>query len=223
MEFLLIAVIIGLLPAAIASSKGRSFVVWWIYGALLWIVATPHALMLRANQTIIDQAKAAEGYKRCPACAEMVRAEASICKHCNTPLEPAGAAPASSAPLRIVGDGRFDYEIVGESYYQAALDEICGGKCVEGHQIELPAALVPDPTNEHDPNAVKVVIRGKHVGFLARSEAAAYRKALSTAGRGAATAQTSAKIVGGWDDGEDEGHYGVKLDIPQPISFAASA
>ena len=30
MEILLIAVLIGLLPAAIAKSKGRSFGLWWI-------------------------------------------------------------------------------------------------------------------------------------------------------------------------------------------------
>src|SRR5690606_24132398 len=43
---LLIAVAIGLIPAMIASGKGRGFLVWWIYGALIFIVALPHALML---------------------------------------------------------------------------------------------------------------------------------------------------------------------------------
>ena len=43
----LIAPIIGLLPAAIARSKGYSFVGWWIYGSLLFIVALPHALFLQ--------------------------------------------------------------------------------------------------------------------------------------------------------------------------------
>ncbi|EAV3898313.1 zinc ribbon domain-containing protein, partial [Salmonella enterica] len=34
MEILLISIVIGLIPALIASSKGRSFLGWWIYGAL---------------------------------------------------------------------------------------------------------------------------------------------------------------------------------------------
>ena len=31
MEFLLLAVLLGLIPAVIARSKGRSFVLWWIW------------------------------------------------------------------------------------------------------------------------------------------------------------------------------------------------
>lgn len=45
MEILIFAVLIGLLPAYIARKKGRSFGLWWIYGALLFIVALPHALL----------------------------------------------------------------------------------------------------------------------------------------------------------------------------------
>ncbi|MDX7993259.1 zinc ribbon domain-containing protein, partial [Xenorhabdus sp. psl] len=32
MDILLAAVILGLIPALIANSKGRSFLLWWIYG-----------------------------------------------------------------------------------------------------------------------------------------------------------------------------------------------
>ena len=46
MEILIIAVLLGLVPAYIAQKKGRSFVGWWIYGALLFIVALPHALIM---------------------------------------------------------------------------------------------------------------------------------------------------------------------------------
>jgi hypothetical protein len=47
MEILIIAILIGLLPAYLARKKGRSFVLWWIYGALLFIVALPHALLMK--------------------------------------------------------------------------------------------------------------------------------------------------------------------------------
>jgi hypothetical protein len=46
MEFLAVAVLIGLLPAYLAQRKGRSFVLWWIYGAAIFIVALPHALIM---------------------------------------------------------------------------------------------------------------------------------------------------------------------------------
>jgi len=40
--------IIGLIPAAIAQGKGRSFLGWWLFGALLFIVALPCALIVDA-------------------------------------------------------------------------------------------------------------------------------------------------------------------------------
>jgi hypothetical protein len=43
MEIFVLAILIGLIPAAIAQSKGRSFAAWWFYGAMLFIVALPHA------------------------------------------------------------------------------------------------------------------------------------------------------------------------------------
>ena len=44
------AVLLGLIPAVIACKKGRSFVGWWLYGALLFIVALPHALLARTGR-----------------------------------------------------------------------------------------------------------------------------------------------------------------------------
>jgi hypothetical protein len=36
-------------------------------------------------------------------------------------------------------------QVVGESYYQDALDAICGGKCDEGYQLMCQAELRPEP------------------------------------------------------------------------------
>jgi hypothetical protein len=46
MEILIFAVLLGLIPAYLAKKKGRSFGLWWFYGALLFIVALPHALLM---------------------------------------------------------------------------------------------------------------------------------------------------------------------------------
>lgn len=38
--------LIGLIPAKIASDKGRSFGLWWFFGFVFWIVAFPVSLIL---------------------------------------------------------------------------------------------------------------------------------------------------------------------------------
>ena len=48
MEFMLLLLVIGLIPAMIAAKKGRNFVLWWLYGMALWIIALVHAIMLKS-------------------------------------------------------------------------------------------------------------------------------------------------------------------------------
>lgn len=97
LEILVIAMIIGVLPGAIAASKGHNFVVWWLFGAALFIVALPCSIFLSRNQPGLDNRELSTGAsKKCPACAELIRAEAVKCRYCQTDLTP--PAVATGAP-----------------------------------------------------------------------------------------------------------------------------
>ena len=75
MEILMIAVLIGLVPAMIASKKGKSFGLWWFFGAMLFIIALPAALLAT------DETK-----RPCPFCSASIPKQAALCMFCTKPV-----------------------------------------------------------------------------------------------------------------------------------------
>lgn len=127
--------------------------------------------------------------------------------------KPAPTPDSKAAVYEIEGDGTYSFNIVGESYYQEALDEIAGGKKQdESHDLEVLATLGTQNSNPHDSMAVVVTIGGKCVGYLSREHARWLRGQFNSADT--VLWVVKAKIVGGWFNETGEGHYGVRLDIP---------
>jgi ssDNA-binding Zn-finger/Zn-ribbon topoisomerase 1 len=88
LNLLVISAIVGLIPATIAYKKGRNFFAWWIFGAAFFIVALPAAILVKSQE------ETGFGKRKCPYCAERIRPEAQVCKHCGRDLPPAFTIPA---------------------------------------------------------------------------------------------------------------------------------
>lgn len=120
---------------------------------------------------------------------------------------------ASVAKLH--GPGKYEFNIVGESHYQAALESLCGGRSEESARKDTEAYLYLENNNKYDSLAVRVDIEGNTVGYLSKQDARSYRMQLENLGHRNLVGICSAIIVGGWHrSNSDSGHFGVKLDLP---------
>jgi hypothetical protein len=102
--------------------------------------------------------------------------------------------------------GREMVNVAGESHYQDALRAIAGPGEV---RLATEAQLVPEPENEYDPNAVRVEVDGRKVGYLPRDLAPAWAPRLAELAARRRVGGCEATIVGG-----AETALGVFLRLP---------
>src|ERR1700733_12891034 len=97
-------------------------------------------------------------------------------------------------------------EVVGETYHIKDIRRVFeeAGMPINESGVTLKSircTLVPEPWNEHDPNAVAVMIGQNHVGYLAADLASSYTDGLLSIARLGSLATGEARIWGKSDDG----------------------
>ncbi len=128
-----------------------------------------------------------------------------------------------NAPI-IVREDDYSSIVAGTSHYQDELLSICGGHNRHGHGHETVAMLVRDPENLHDPNAIKVEIEGRCIGFLPKQRAEQVAAEMDS--EGFSRSRVAAQVVGGWRTNQyDQGSFGVRLKMPSkgPVNFGTAA
>lgn len=97
---LLFWILFCVLVGSFAAHKGRSFAGFFI----LTVLSSPLigfivALCVRSRDQLVAGGEQVEGAKKCPFCAEVVRAEAIKCKHCGSELPPSPESPKTREPM----------------------------------------------------------------------------------------------------------------------------
>jgi hypothetical protein len=112
--------------------------------------------------------------------------------------------------------GIFSVQVVGESHCQAALKALGGERRLNDQPVIFTAALVPDPKNEYDPDAIRIYISGgPRVVYLSRDDAADYRDVGKALSARKAVGLCRAKLIGGT---AAKPSIGVVLDLADPAA-----
>jgi hypothetical protein len=87
MEIFLFWLGIAIITGIAAASRGRSGFGWFLLGCIFSILAFLAVLVMPSRKGD-PNAPTPETHVRCPECAELVLAEAKVCKHCGVKLVP---------------------------------------------------------------------------------------------------------------------------------------
>ncbi len=109
-------VLCGLVSAVSASNKGRSGFSWFILGLLLGPIGIVLSLVVSKQTEVIEEKAIQSGsQKKCMYCAELIKPEAKLCKHCGKEQEievsDIVASQGSSSEHRVFQDAIYNDDI----------------------------------------------------------------------------------------------------------------
>jgi hypothetical protein len=107
------------------------------------------------------------------------------------------------------GNKRFEVKVVGESFYEENLFQLCGPAASTMRQFQKAAVVTLETNNPHDNNGVRIDIDGLTVGHLSREDAVWFRE-MSGAPNGSRLGCDAVIIA---LRGNARSDYGVRLDI----------
>jgi len=84
--YVIVAFVFGVVASVVAYGKGRNSLGWFVAGLLIG----PFSLIVTALPRVANEGR----FVHCPACAEVIHAEAIVCRFCEQRLDPAGQEPA---------------------------------------------------------------------------------------------------------------------------------
>lgn len=142
----------------------------------------------------------------------------------SAPLEPVYSQIQRLPTYTLLGSSNYpNTEVEGEFARLHAVAAAIGGQPLIDEQVvldDLDAQLMPEPRNRHDPNAVKVVIDGHHVGYLDRTTAATYAPELAAIVAAGYAPTVPARIWAvtrhDWASGRKKMHANVRVALGDP-------
>ncbi len=127
---LIIGILLGGIVGVLAEQKNRQFFPWALYGFFFFFFAIIHIAVI-GDKEYEDRQLEGMGYKKCPACAGMIHAEAIACKHCGGTAGSASPTEASHASeeVRTVSGDKGTCRWCKQTYVMTAGNKCpsCGG------------------------------------------------------------------------------------------------
>jgi len=104
----------------------------------------------------------------------------------------------------------YNFDVVGESFQRDHLVALLKkNKVIEVGEFATSAMLQLEPTNDFDPNAVKVMVDGLQVGYVPKTFSVDVTRMMNDKG----VTELEVPALLGWDNNNPMPAIGVKLDM----------